>query len=182
MSPRGFVAAVTALLLAALVTSFLAFCTTPGWQVVAHVSGDTPEARLAAYLDAVGQGDVEGAIETWHISGRPGMYEQLAARREQVTRDLARRRPTAVVERIEWWSTCCEPHVIDRRDYATAARAVVRLTFANGAEERYILDVLALNKMPLLDGLPARDWIVRDVHPPSEAPLYFTWPYRPPSR
>src|SRR5438128_1007712 len=114
---------------AAIVTSvvvgfFLTFYTalgSPGWQLIGRAIGDTPEARVATYLEAVGRGDAQKAFDTWLLWPRHARLEQIAARRERVTRDLAARRPQATVERFQWWRTCCEPGVIDSRASAGGA-------------------------------------------------------------
>ena len=78
-----------------------------------------------------------------------------------------------VVERVQWWGTCCMPHVIDSPKGAGGARYRVRF---DGSPVPYVVDVFATDTSWINDGQPARGWAVRDVYRESDRPLYFTAP------
>lgn len=135
---------------------------------------DTPGNRVDSFMTAVIQGDERAAFAAWQIptNGHGPTIASLAERRAYVTRSLIARRPrTYVIESVEWWSMCCEPHIIDSSRLASGARYTVDV---DGV--RYRIDAFAARTEAVYDGLPPSDWAVRDVYPLGERPIYNRWP------
>jgi hypothetical protein len=140
---------------------------------IAVAQGDTAEARVERYLAAVSRGDERAALAAWGVDA--GAYrDELEARRSEVTRALASQSPRAYrIEHIEWWSMCCEPHIIASGRLATGARMTVGIGDAD-----YVFDVFAMEREDVYDGLPPHGWVLRDVYPSGAAPIYNTFPGR----
>ena len=157
--------------------AFFALCTSPGRTALDAASGDTPEARIGAYLDALRRGDASAAQAVWRLPERGYLAPGLAERRDAVTSELLASPPDSfALDDIQWWATCCEPGVIDDRRGAGGARARATLRFADGRSATYMFDVFARDTQPTWDGLPARDWVLREVYPATSSPLHFRWP------
>lgn len=172
-SPRRSLA--IALLVLAVAAAIIVAPFGPGPAIVARVTADTPEGQLELFLRAVEGGEVERARSLWVIP--PAMNESrrsgLESRRLSTTEQLALVRPAShAIERVQWWGTCCMPHVIDTSRGAGGARYWV--SFASAGS--YVVDVFAIDTSWLYDGQPARGWAVRDVYPRGEHAIYFTWP------
>ena len=138
-----------------------------------RLAGDTLEARVGDYAEAVMRGDGARAVEVWQLDARRP-NDALTARRESLTGTLTGLRARRYqIERIEWWRTCCEPDVIEDPANAGLARAVVRFDNDTGSR-RYVFDVLARDTVYWGDaaGSPPRHWTLRDVYPTGERPLY----------
>ena len=91
-------------------------------RLVERVSGETPQAKVSSYLALVARGERDGALALWPANERLGPeYEK---RRHSVTTELGALGPDLShrVLEIEWWSTCCEPHVITDSREAGFAR------------------------------------------------------------
>ncbi len=143
---------------------------------LASVQRDTPQQRVDTYLTAVLRGDEVAALAAWPTPARgyPPTLAALAERRTSVTGALLAARPERyAIDAVEWWSMCCEPHIIDSPKFASGARYTV-----NVGGTRYRIDAFALNKEAVYDGLPPTDWAIYDVYPLSEKPIYNTWPGR----
>lgn len=78
-----------------------------------------------------------------------------------------------VVERVQWWGTCCMPHVIDSPQGAGGARYRVRF---DGSLVLYVVDVFAVDTSWIYDGPARARRAVRDVYREGDRPLYFTAP------
>jgi hypothetical protein len=142
-------------------------------RAIAVAQRDTAEARVELYLAAIERGDEAAAIAAWGV-GAGGDRQELEARRAEVTRALASQSPRSYrIEHIEWWSMCCEPHIIASGRLATGARMTVGIDDA-----RYVFDVFADDREHVYDGLPPRGWVLRDVYPSGAAPIYNRFPGR----
>jgi hypothetical protein len=134
------------------------------------VLNDRPEARADAYLSAIRRGDLTGALAVWELDvrERPGIAE----RRQTVTTTLAAARPSGYrIDRIEWWTTCCDP----QRTEGPRNAGLARITVTIDPVGTYVLDVLARTTTYWGDagGNPPHDWTLRDVYEASAKPLFF---------
>jgi len=145
-------------------------------RLVERVSGETPQAKVSSYLALVARGDRDRALALWPTSERLG--PEYEARRHSVTTELEELGPELShrVLEIEWWGTCCEPHVITDSREAGFARLWVEVS--GGSEPRqYMFDVLVLGGYwGWMEGYPVRHWQIVDVYPAGEEPLYWRWP------
>ncbi len=144
-----------------------------------QMAGETPPAKVEAYVAALAHGDEAAALNLWEL---PSLRDQaqlsaLAERRGQVTAALlaSRRGAAFTIVRTEWWGTCCEPRVIgDARD-AGGARMRVQFTNVRGMPPVYVFDVF-VRDLPYWGAAmdyPLRQWVIRDVYPEGQAPLYW---------
>ena len=172
------VLAIAFVVLGCLAVSMAGPVLAPANRLVERLIGETPQAKVSAYLELVASGAREEALALWPADERLG--PEYEARRQSVTTelqdlgaDLSHR-----VLRIEWWSTCCEPHVItDSRD-AGFARLWVEVS--RGDEPRqYVFDVVGRGAScwPGVEGCAVRRWQIVEVYPTGEEPLVWGWPY-----
>lgn len=152
-------------------------------DLVETVTNERPEARVAAYLRATAAGDEAAARSVWEVPdwlARQDVGPRMAERRAAVTRELASLRlewngnPVG----IQWWRTCCEPGVIANPREAGFARVYVSLS--RPEDQRvwlYVLDVVTRGGAYWggAMGYQPREWMLVDVYPASEQPLYWTW-------
>ena len=143
-------------------------------RLVERVSGETPQAKVASYLALVARGDWDGALALWPANERLG--SEYEVRRHSVTTELERLGPELShrVVKIEWWSTCCEPHIITDSREAGFARLWVEVS-GGGEARQYVFDVFTrfgYGGRP--DGYPVRRWQIVDVYPAGAGPL--VWP------
>lgn len=154
--------------------------------VIEQISGETPQARIAAYVRALARGDEKAVLDAWELPtwelprGRSG---ELRARRDGVTRDLiiAGIHSDIIILGIEWWRTCCEPNVINNPRNAGGARVHAQLLDRDGAPLLYMFDVFT-REQPYWGeamGYPPRQWVLRDVYPMSQEPLFWRWIFEP---
>lgn len=172
------VLALASVVLGCLAVSIATPVLAPAYRLVERLMGETPQGKVSSYLELVASGAREEALALWPADERLGpLYE---ARRQSVTTeledleaDLSHR-----VQKTEWWSTCCEPHVItDSRD-AGVARLWVEVS--RGDEPRqYVFDVFGRGAScwPGMEGCAVRRWQILDVYPSGEEPLVWGWPY-----
>ena len=144
--------------------------------------GQTPQAEVEAFVRAVGSGDALAAETVWELPEhelRDGRSAALAERRERTIRQLIEMgiRDEIVVVDVAWWRTCCEPAVIDDARSAGGARIRVDLRDRAGERHRYVFDVFSREGAywGAATGYPPRDWVLRDVYPPSQEPIF--WPF-----
>jgi hypothetical protein len=150
------------------------------------MSGETPRAKIDAYLRNVAKGDEKAALNLWDLPTWDlpnGRSAELKARREDVTRTIIAQgiQPDTLILGIEWWGTCCEPRVISDSRSAGAARVNVQLLDRNGAPLVYVFDVFT-REQPYWGaavGYPPRQWIVRDVYALGQEPLFWRLIYEP---
>jgi hypothetical protein len=150
--------------------------------VVETITGETPEAKVGAYVNAVARGQVTQALTLWELPTwqLPDETEaRLSARRQSVTQQLAGLpvRAQFNILGIQWWSTCCEPHVIPEPRDAGGARLYVQLFDKDGMPLRYVFDLFTREQPYWGAALnyPPRQWVLRDVYPDTQAPLFWTW-------
>lgn len=135
-----------------------------------QVTGDTPEARISTYLQAMARGDANAGLATWVLADHR-LLPELLARRDAVTGALASARPGSYrIERIEWWATCCEPRPIEGPRNAGLARTYVKIA----GQGDYVFDVLARDGAYWGDaaGYPPHNWTLRDVYRAGYPPLF----------
>ena len=141
-------------------------------RLVEQVSGETPQAKVSSYLALAARGDRGEALARWPTSERLG--PEYEARRHSVTTELGELGPELShrVLEIEWWGTCCEPHIITDSREAGFARLWVEVS---GGDEprRYVFDVFTrFGYGGWMEGYPVRHWQILDVYPAGEEPLY----------
>ena len=148
--------------------------------LIERVTGETPEAKVVAYLEATRRRDEVTAHGCWVPASEPPSPEY-ETRRQTVMEtisalgtDLSFR-----VLDVEWWRTCCEPGVIDNPRDAGFAR--LRVAVGGSAEDgiSYFFDVLAIGGAHWgeMMGCPVRHWEIIDAYPEGEKPLYWKWPF-----
>jgi len=174
----------TLFLAAALVFSML-YCGVVDWALyqvhttVERLLGETPEAKLTSYLDAVKSGERDTALACW--PAREQMGANYETRRQRVTEQLLALGPALhhQVLEVEWWRTCCEPGPVAVPDIAGMARMLVEITDEQGRTHLYVFDI-GTTRLYWGDagGISVRRWVLWDVYPSDEHPLVFRWPLR----
>lgn len=168
-----------------LVVAFLLLDQATGFRadLVEAVTNERPEAKVDAFLRATAAGDETAALAVWEIPdwlARQDVGPRMAERRAAVTRDLASLRlewsgqPTG----IQWWRTCCEPGVIESSREAGFARIYVSLSRPDDQRTWfYVLDVVTRGGAYWggATGYQPRQWMLVDVYPTSEQPLFWRW-------
>jgi hypothetical protein len=149
-----------------------------------QATASLPQSKIAAFVQSIAQGDRETALKLWEVYDDPSSEQQsaLMERREKVISDLlsAKIKPEYMVLHIEWWSTCCEPSVINDSRNAGGARINVQFLDNNGNPISYIFDVFT--REPYwggAEGYQPRDWVIRDVYPYDQNPMYWLLIYEP---
>jgi len=141
--------------------------------------GETPDAKIEAYVQAIRRGDRQAALGAWELgSPQQPHYEALEKRRQQVTDELLALGISEFnILDYEWWTTCCEPHVICDARNAGLARVQVQVLDNQANPQSYVVDVLTREQPYWGDamGNPFRRWVIRDVYPAGEEPLYWRW-------
>lgn len=137
------------------------------------------EAGIKAYLQAVMRRDRQAALKLWDLSVPlpAGSEPLLLQRREQITDELLAFDIAGYhIMHIEWWTTCCEPHVTCSARSAGGARVQVQLLDAGGQPLSYLFDIFAREQPYWGDALgnPLRHWLLRDVYLMEQMPLF--WP------
>jgi len=147
-------------------------------RLVERVSGETPQAKVSSYLALVARGDGDEALALWPASERLGLEYEV--RRHSVTTELGTLGPELShrVVKIEWWGTCCEPHIITDSREAGFARLWVEVSRGDEAR-RYVFDVFTrFGYGGWMEGYPVRHWRIVEVYSAGEEPLYWRWPGR----
>ena len=179
-------------LLALLMAAALVFCMlyrgVVDWALyqvhttVERLLGETPEAKLASYLDAVKSGERDTALACW--PAREHLGADYETRRQQVTEQLLALGPSLrhQVLEVEWWRTCCEPGRVADPDIAGMARMLVEVTDEQGRTHPYVFDIGTTTQYWGDAGDdPVRRWVLWDVYLSDEPPLVFRWPLGPTS-
>lgn len=146
-------------------------------RLAERVSGETPQAKASSYLALVARGDRDGALALWPANERLGLEYEV--RRHSITTGLETLGPELShrVLKIEWWSTCCEPHIITDSPEAGFARLWVEVARASEARQ-YVFDVLVPGGYwGWMEGYPVRHWQIVDVYLVGEEPLVWRWPW-----
>jgi hypothetical protein len=144
----------------------------PAQQLIERATGRTPPAQIAGYLTAIAEGDRTAALARWPVGAQAD--EALQARRQAVTDELLAYGPHLEhrIVAVTWWSTCCEPHVIDDPGGAGGARVQVAIRSQTRLEKVYLFDLLVPGGYwGDAAGYPVRTWAIVDVYPEGEAPL-----------
>ena len=146
---------------------------------IEKIKNETPEAKVAAYVQAVSNGDTEKALSFWEISESYGLYleycDKIRDRGKQVTEELIEKKIKSdfTITRIEWWSTCCVPRVIENSRVAGEAKVYVQLTDSNNAKSIYIFDIIVPGGYDGgLSGYSVRHWIISDIYSQDQEPLF----------
>ncbi len=152
------------------------------YYLLERATGNQPQAQIAAFAQAIVRGDHSAAIELWEV-GDAYSQSELASRQARVISDLlgAGIGFDYLILDIEWWTTCCEPSVTCDSRNAGGARIRVQFLDRNGLPIHYTFDVFA-REQPYWGGAvgyPPRDWVIRDVYPRGQAPLFWTQIYEP---
>jgi hypothetical protein len=146
--------------------------------------GESPEARVHAYLRAVHRNDEGAALAAWTLQEPnlpDGRGDALRERRAELTRELiaGQLEPDYTIGQIEWWTTCCEPGVTGDARSAGGARIQVQLLDRHGLPLDLVFDVFHRDGSYWggAMGYPQRRWVLYDVYPRQEDPLYWRFVY-----
>jgi len=143
-------------------------------------SGETPQAKITAYLQAIQASRPGAALAAWTLPApNTESFAELTERRDLVTDDLLARQIIGfTIFEPEWWSTCCDPGVIRHARNAGGARVQVQVLDAQGQPWLYTFDVFTNEPYwGNAAGNPYRRWLLRDVYPLSEPPVYWKLVY-----
>ena len=152
------------------------------YYLLERSTNNQPQAQVAAFIQAIVRGDRSAAVELWKI-GDTYSQGEMVRRRERVIDDLlaAGIRPDYLILDIEWWTTCCEPSVTCNSRDAGGARLRVQFLDRKGLPILYTFDVFT-REQPYWGGAagyPPRDWVLRDVYPHGQEPLFWPLIYEP---
>lgn len=172
-----------------LIIMFLAFATIIGFFVDSNygmssllmekIKNENPEAKVTAYIQAVSDGDKEKALDFWNISESyklsPEYCNKIKDHGERITRELIEKKIKAdfTITRIEWWSTCCVPNIIENSRFAGKAKVYIQLTDSANIKSTYIFEVIVPRGYAGgLAGHSVRHWVISDVYPEDEKPIF----------
>lgn len=143
-----------------------------------QATANLPQAKIAEFVQSIVQGDKDTALKLWEVFEDTSSEQQraLIKRREKIVSDLvsAKITPEYRVLNIDWWATCCEPRVINDSRNAGGARINVRFVDTYGNPRTFFFDVFT-REQPYwggAEGFPPRDWVIRDVYPHDQKPMY----------
>jgi hypothetical protein len=155
-------------------------------NLVERLTGETPQAKIDAYVQALLHGVEQSALAAWELPDWALPAERsalLMGRREQVTRDLlaAGIRNDYLILHTEWWRTCCEPGPICDGREAGGARVSVQFMDQEGRPLQYTFDLFTRDGAYWggAMGYPPRRWALRDVYPAGQEPLFWRFVYEP---
>ena len=174
----------TSLFLAGVCLLAARFLSPTIWMDVRErITGNTPEARVRAYVSAALRGDEDTALRLWELPTWDHSHlSDLTDRRQAVTRELigAELQKDFLILHTEWWGTCCEPGVVCDPHDAGGARMSVQFLDQEGLPVTYIFDVFHRGGSYWggAAGYPPRDWVLRDVYPRGDDPLFWRWVYK----
>jgi len=150
-----------------------------------HPSGNLPQEKIGAFVQAVVQGNKTAALELWEVyeQSAPQQQSAMGKRQQIVISDLlsAKINPEYVILGMEWWGTCCEPAVLNDSRDAGGARIKVQFLDKNELPVVYTFDVFTREQpyWGAAAGYPPRDWVIRDVYPENKQPLFWRLLYEP---
>ena len=151
-----------------------------------RITGNTPEARIKGYVQAMLRGDEEAALAAWQLPSWElpnGRSTAIAERRQAMTRELiaADLQDDFLILDTQWWRTCCEPGVICDSLNAGGARIPVQFMDQQGLPVTYVFDVFHRDGpyWGAAMGYPPRHWVLRDVYLRDEEPLFWRMIYEP---
>jgi hypothetical protein len=135
------------------------------------------QAPITHFVQAIARHESATAMTLWEIA-EGNTQEALTQRRESVIADLGNAgiQPDYDILSVEWWSTCCDPSVICDSRGAGGARLRVQLLDKAGQPRSYVFDVFTREQpyWGAAAGYPPREWVLRDVYPYDEKPLFWT--------
>jgi hypothetical protein len=143
-----------------------------GSRLIEWATGQTPQAQVAHYLDAVAAGNRQAALSQWPMTEPADPI--LEARRTSVTNDLLAFGSGLHYKILEvtWWRTCCEPGIVNDPGQAGAARFQVVIHGKSRSEKIYTFDLLVPGGYwGEAAGYPVRRWDIVDIYPEEQAPL-----------
>jgi len=150
-----------------------------------QATASLPQSKIAAFVQSIAQNDKTTALKLWEVYDDPTSEQQraLMERRENIISNLlsAKIEPEYMVLHVEWWTTCCEPSVTCDSRNAGGARIMVQFLDKNGQPMLYTFDVFTRDQ-PYWGGAagyPPRDWVIRDVYPHGQKPLFWIQIYEP---
>jgi len=143
--------------------------------------GETPQAKITTYLQAIQRQDRAAALDVWKLPAESSKaFTALSERRNLVTDELLTRNITSfTIFEPEWWVTCCDPGITRHARNAGGARVQVQVLDAQGHPWGYTFDVFVSG--PYFGdaaGNPYRFWLLRDVYPRGEHPAFWKLLYR----
>jgi hypothetical protein len=149
------------------------------YYLLERPTGNQPHAQIGAFVQAIVRGERSTALELWEIEDTDTQSE-LVRRQKSVISDLvaAGISPDYMILSVEWWTTCCEPSVTCDSRNAGGARILVQFLDKKGEPILYTFDVFT-REQPYwgsATGYPSRDWVIRDVYPYDQRPLF--WPLK----
>lgn len=172
-----------------LIIMFLTFAAIVGFFVnsnygmssllIEKIKNENPEAKVTVYIQAVSNGDREKALSFWDISEsyklNPEYCDKTKNRGEQITKELIEKKIKSefVITKIEWWSTCCMPRIINNSRFAGEAKVYVQLTDSDNIKSSYIFNVVVPGGYD--GGLTehsVRHWVLADIYPENEELLF----------
>lgn len=148
--------------------------------VLTQPTGNSPQARITAFVNPVVRGNKTAALKLWEVDGRslPERQKVMGIRRTSVVADLvsAKIKPDFRIREVEWWTTCCEPNVTNDSRNAGGARIKVQFLNQYGSPITYIFDVFTREQpyWGAAEGYRPRDWVIRDVYSEDKKPIF--WP------
>jgi len=182
LKPAYRVGIITIILVGIGIGVFWLFTTFPN-DIREHLTGETPQAKITAYLRAISHHERSAALDLWELQApNPEQYDALRQRREKVTDELlAIGMTNFTIFDPEWWTTCCEPHVTCSSRNAGGARIQVQILDDKGIPLLYIFDIFAREQPYWGDamGNPPRQWVIRDVYALGQEPLFWRLVYEP---
>jgi hypothetical protein len=146
---------------------------------IEQATGETPEAKVSAYLEAIRQGDQVVAYDCWRPANERLGSEYEARRQAAIEAVSALGSGLSFrIQDVQWWSNCCEPGVINDPGNAGFARLRVAVAGTGEDEVIHVFDV-GVTGGPYygeMMGCPTRHWEIIDAYPEGEEPLYWKWP------
>lgn len=150
---------------------------------IEKMTGNTPEVKIENYISAVSNGNKEQALMEWTVLEKDRykdkssmlnaeyysqLNNQLRKTGETITQDLISKKinPTYKIQKVEWWSTCCEPHIIENPRMSGHAKFYVELTDSNKTTSVYIFNLEVPGGYD--GGLTShyvRHWVIDDIYP-----------------
>jgi len=144
-----------------------------------------PITKIDDFIKAIIRLDSFSAIELWEISddALSVSHSDLVRRREEVVSKLISEtiNPDYKIIYVEWWKTCCDPGVTNDSRSAGGARINIQFIGSNGNPISYIFDVFA-REQPYwgkAESYQPRDWVIRDIYPNGQNPMYWLFVYEP---
>ena len=136
------------------------------------ISGETPQSKITAYLEAIQAQNRDAALDIWIL---PANSPELDDRRNLITDELLAHKITGfTIFEPQWWKTCCEPGVVFSASNAGGARVRVQVLDQSGQTWSYTFDIFVDGPyFGEAEGNPYRHWMLRDIYPTGDLPLYW---------